>query len=73
MQMDKDKMLDQMWENLSYVIDPEVGVSIMDLNLVQKLELQDDGTVSVEVRMTTPACPAKASTLSCWTTTWRTQ
>jgi metal-sulfur cluster biosynthetic enzyme len=56
--MDKDKMLDQMWENLSYVIDPEVGVSIMDLNLVQKLELQDDGTVNVEVRMTTPACPA---------------
>ncbi len=50
-------MLDKMWENLSYVIDPEVGVSILDLNLVQKLELQDDGTVNIEVRMTTPACP----------------
>jgi Predicted metal-sulfur cluster biosynthetic enzyme len=56
--MDKEKVLDQIWENLSYVIDPEVGVSILDLNLVQKLELSDDGTVNIEVRMTTPACPA---------------
>lgn len=56
--MDKDKVLDKIWENLSYVIDPEVGISILDLNLVQKLELQDDGTVNIEVRMTTPACPA---------------
>ncbi len=56
--MDKDKVIDQIWENLSYVIDPEVGVSILDLNLVQKLEVSDDGTVKIEVRMTTPACPA---------------
>ena len=56
--MNKEKVLDQIWENLSYVIDPEVGVSILDLNLVQKFELIDDGTVYIEFRMTTPACPA---------------
>ena len=32
-------MMDQAWENLSKVIDPEIGVSIMELNLVQKLEI----------------------------------
>ncbi|MDG7035303.1 MAG: DUF59 domain-containing protein [Nitrososphaerota archaeon] len=56
--MDKDKMMDQAWENLSKVIDPEIGVSIMELNLVQKLEISDEGLATVEVKMTTPVCPS---------------
>jgi metal-sulfur cluster biosynthetic enzyme len=38
------------------VIDPEVGVSIMEMKLLDKLEI-NDGKVSVEYHATTPYCP----------------
>lgn len=41
---------------LTQVIDPELGVNIVDLGLVYGGELRD-GQVSVRMTMTTPACP----------------
>ncbi|MDG6929233.1 MAG: DUF59 domain-containing protein, partial [Nitrososphaerota archaeon] len=54
----KEEIVDQIWEKLNYVVDPEVGVPILELNLVEKLDVADDGTVYTEVRMTTPVCPS---------------
>ncbi|MEM0075778.1 MAG: iron-sulfur cluster assembly protein [Nitrososphaerota archaeon] len=54
----KEEMIDQIWEKLNYVVDPEIGVPILELNLVEKLDVSDDGNVYTEVRMTTPVCPA---------------
>lgn len=51
-------MINEIWEKLSYVVDPEIGVPIVELNLVEKLEVNDNGEVYTEVRMTTPVCPA---------------
>ena len=41
---------------LERVTDPEVNVSITDMQLVDKVEI-DNGKVSVEFHVTTPACP----------------
>ena len=41
---------------LATVIDPEAGMSIVDLGLVYRVEVDATG-VTVDVTMTTPACP----------------
>jgi iron-sulfur cluster assembly accessory protein len=43
-------------EALREVIDPEVGINIVDLGLVYGLDIQKD-IVRVRMTMTTPACP----------------
>lgn len=44
------------WEALRYVMDPELGINIVDLGLVYRAEVEG-GRVRVEMTMTTPACP----------------
>ena len=46
----------QALECLYAVIDPELGVNIVDLGLVYSLDVAGD-TAKVEMTMTTPACP----------------
>ncbi len=43
-------------ERLRTVIDPELGINIVDLGLVYDLRVGVDG-VEVDITMTTPACP----------------
>jgi metal-sulfur cluster biosynthetic enzyme len=47
---------EQAREALRQVIDPELGINIVDLGLVCGI-LLDDERVSVALTMTTPACP----------------
>lgn len=42
---------------LREVMDPEVGVNILDLGLIYQVLVGDKGLVKVEMTMTTPACP----------------
>lgn len=46
----------QLRERLTAVIDPEVGINIVDLGLVRDLRV-DDHAIEVVMTMTTPACP----------------
>ena len=41
---------------LRLVIDPEVGMNIVDLGLIYKIESQP-GALYIEMTMTSPACP----------------
>jgi len=44
---------------LRQVIDPDIGVNIVDLGLVQRVE-STPGAIAVDLIMTTPACPQSA-------------
>jgi len=41
---------------LSTVIDPEIGVPIIEMNLIDKLDIKG-GNVDIEYHATTPYCP----------------
>lgn len=42
---------------LRAVIDPELGVNIVDLGLVYGIAVDAGGTVAIEMTLTTPGCP----------------
>lgn len=48
---------DAVWDSLSHVPDPEVGISIVDLGLVYKIDISDSGDVAITMTLTTPGCP----------------
>ena len=43
---------------LKTVYDPEIPVNIYDLGFIYKIDLQDDGDVSIDMTLTAPNCPA---------------
>lgn len=44
-------------EQLREVIDPELGVNIVDLGLVYEIAIDGGGLVTLEMTLTTPGCP----------------
>lgn len=48
--------IDEVVDALRMVIDPEIGVNVVDLGLVYGIELESDA-VHVQLAMTSPTCP----------------
>lgn len=46
-------------QTLKLVMDPEVGINIVDLGLVYAVELEPE-TVNIQMTMTSPTCPLHA-------------
>ncbi len=44
-------------DRLSMVIDPELGIDIVNLGLIYQATLQADGKLDVLMTLTTPMCP----------------
>lgn len=51
------KIEEQAVEMLRTVYDPEIPVDIYSLGLVYKIDLDDDGTLNVDMTLTAPNCP----------------
>lgn len=47
---------DQVWEALHDVIDPELGINIVDLGLVYGVRLEE-GVALLDITLTSAACP----------------
>ncbi|MBX6366559.1 MAG: DUF59 domain-containing protein [Rhodospirillales bacterium] len=43
------------------VRDPEIPVNLVDLGLIYDLVVRKDGTIYIEMTLTTPACPVAGS------------
>src|SRR5699024_12302456 len=44
-------------EHLAQVIDPELNVDVINLGLIYKIDLDQDGICLINMTLTTPACP----------------
>ena len=53
--------LDEVCGALERVIDPEIRRPITDLNMVDDVQIEDDGTVMVSILLTTAGCPLRDS------------
>lgn len=45
------------YDALKTVIDPELGINIIDLGLVYKIQYSDDIGIQIEVTLSTKGCP----------------
>lgn len=55
--MDTELLTANLREALRDVVDPEIGLNIVDLGLIRKIDFRPDET-EVTMIMTTPFCPA---------------
>ncbi len=48
---------DDVLEAMKDVVDPELGINVVDLGLVYGLQVHDDSTVTLDMTLTSAACP----------------
>ena len=48
---------DKVRDALRTVIDPEMGIDVVELGLIYAIDVAADNAVAVRMTMTTPACP----------------
>jgi metal-sulfur cluster biosynthetic enzyme len=51
---------ERVYEALREVIDPELGINVVDLGLIYGVEVRD-GAVHITMTLTTPGCPMHAT------------
>ena len=52
-----EKIKDRILSALESVIDPELGVDIINLGLVYEIEFEDSGRTEIQITLTTMGCP----------------
>lgn len=57
MATDLQQVRRKIFDELTKIVDPEINVSIMELQLVDNIDISD-GTVKVDLHLTSPFCPA---------------
>lgn len=50
---------DLVLENLRTIVDPELGISVVDLGLIYEVKVEDNN-VNIKMTLTSPACPVGA-------------
>ncbi len=57
-QEERIRIEERIVEVLKTVYDPEIPVDVYSLGLIYRIDLQDDGTLDVDMTLTAPNCPA---------------
>jgi metal-sulfur cluster biosynthetic enzyme len=57
MSQDTQQIRRMIFEELSKIVDPEIGVSIVELELIDKVDIMN-GSVDIDLHLTSPFCPA---------------
>ena len=57
-QEEKTRIEERIVDVLKTVYDPELPVDIWNLGMIYKIDVQEDGTVDVDMTFTAPSCPA---------------
>ena len=57
-QAEKTQLEERIVDVLKTVYDPEIPVNIYDLGMIYKIDVQDDGSVDMDMTFTAPNCPA---------------
>lgn len=52
---------DMVYAAIKEVIDPELGINIVDLGLIYSIDIEEDGHIAITMTLTTPGCPLHAS------------
>lgn len=53
----KKATIDDVTEALKDVVDPELGINVVDLGLVYGVHVDDDNVATVDMTLTSAACP----------------
>ena len=53
----KSALLEDLEEAMRDVVDPELGVNVVDLGLVYGIHVDDDNAVTLDMTLTSAACP----------------
>ena len=53
----EQQLLEDIEEALKDVVDPELGINVVDLGLVYGLHLEDDDSLTIDMTLTSAACP----------------
>ncbi|MDR0788614.1 MAG: metal-sulfur cluster assembly factor [Bifidobacteriaceae bacterium] len=54
---DSETLKDDIYDALSTVIDPELGLDIVNLGMVYNVEVDSNSYAKLDVTLTTPTCP----------------
>ena len=57
-QEERTQLEERIVDVLKTVYDPEIPVNIYDLGMIYKIDVQDDGSVDIDMTFTAPNCPA---------------
>ena len=56
--MTKFEIEEKIVDMLKTVFDPEIPVNVYDLGLIYKIDVAEEGEVSIDMTLTAPNCPA---------------
>ena len=55
--MAEQAMAEDIWEAMKDVVDPELGINVVDLGLVYDVHVDDGNSATLDMTLTSAACP----------------